>query len=32
MQIYSKMSETTAAFAERTIWSFKTLLYRYMEI
>ena len=30
-QIYSTMSETKAAFAERTIRSLKTILYRYME-
>ena len=31
MQIYSTMSETKAAFAERTIRSLKNILYRYME-
>ena len=31
IQIYSTMSETTAAFAERTIQSLKNTLYRYME-
>ena len=31
IQIYSKMSETKAAFAERTIRSLKIILYRYME-
>ena len=31
IQIYSTMSETKAAFAERTIRSLKNLLYRYME-
>ena len=31
IQIYSTMSETTAAFAERTIRSLKNKLYRYME-
>ena len=30
-QIYSTMSETKAAFAERTIRSRKIILYRYME-
>ena len=30
-QIYSTMSETKAAFAERTIRSLKNILYRYME-
>ena len=28
---HSAMSETKAAFTERTIWSLKTILYRYME-
>ena len=31
IQVYSTMSETEAAFAERTIRSFKNTLYRYME-
>ena len=31
IQIYSTMSETKAAFAERTIQSLKNMLYRYME-
>ena len=31
IQIYSTMSETKAAFAERTISSLKNILYRYME-
>ena len=31
MQIYSTLSETKAAFAERTIQSPKNILYRYME-
>ena len=31
MQIYSTMSETKAAFNERTIQSLKNILYRYME-
>ena len=31
IQIYSTMSETKAAFAERTIRSLKIILYRYME-
>ena len=31
MQIYSTMSETKAAFADRTIRSLKKILYRYME-
>ena len=31
IQIYSTMSETKAAFAERTIRSLKKILYRYME-
>ena len=31
LQIYSTMSETKAAFAERTIRSLKNILYRYME-
>ena len=31
VQIYSTMSETKAAFAERTIRSLKNILYRYME-
>ena len=31
IQIYSTMSETKAAFAERTIPSLKNILYRYME-
>ena len=31
IQIYSTMSETKAAFAERTVQSLKTILYRYME-
>ena len=31
IQIYSRMSETKAAFAERTIRSLKNILYRYME-
>ena len=31
IQIYSTMSETKAAFAERTILSLKNILYRYME-
>ena len=30
-QLYSTMSETKAAFAERTILSLKKILYRYME-
>ena len=30
-QIYSTMSETKAAFAERTIRSLENILYRYME-
>ena len=32
IQIYSTMSETKAAFAERTIRSLKNMLYRYMEV
>ena len=32
IQINSTMSETKAAFAERTIQSLKTILYRYMEV
>ena len=31
LQVYSTMSETKAAFAERTIRSLKKILYRYME-
>ena len=31
IQIYSTLSETTAAFDERTIRSLKNILYRYME-
>ena len=31
IQVYSTMSETKAAFAERTIRSLKIILYRYME-
>ena len=31
IQVYSTMSETRAAFAERTIRSLKNILYRYME-
>ena len=31
IQVYSTMSETMAAFAERTIRSLKNILYRYME-
>ena len=31
LQIYSTMSETKAAFAERTIRSLKNIVYRYME-
>ena len=31
IQFYSTMSETKAAFAERTIRSLKNILYRYME-
>ena len=31
MQVYSTMSETKPAFAERTIRSLKNILYRYME-
>ena len=31
IEIYSTMSETKAAFAERTIRSLKNILYRYME-
>ena len=31
IQIHSTMSETKAAFAERTIRSLKNILYRYME-
>ena len=31
IQTYSTMSETKAAFAERTKWSLKNILYRYME-
>ena len=31
IQVYSTMSETKAAFAERTIGSLKKILYRYME-
>ena len=31
IQVYTKMSETKAAFAERTIRSLKNILYRYME-
>ena len=31
IQIYSTMSETKAAFAERTIQSLKNILYRFME-
>ena len=31
VQVYSTMSETKAAFAERTIRSLKNILYRYME-
>ena len=31
IQIYSTMSETKAAFAERTLRSLKKILYRYME-
>ena len=30
-QLYSTLSETKAAFAERTIRSLKNILYRYME-
>ena len=32
IQVYSTMSETKAAFAERTIRSLKIILYRYMKI
>ena len=32
IQLYSTMSETKAAFAERTIWPLKNILYRYMEV
>ena len=32
IQVYSTMSETKAAFAERTIRSLKKILYRYMEV
>ena len=32
IEIYSTMSETKTAFAERTIRSFKNILYRYMEV
>ena len=32
IQVYSTMSETKAAFAERTIRSLKNILYRYMEV
>ena len=31
IQNYTRMSETKAAFAERTIRSLKNILYRYME-
>ena len=31
IQFYSTMSETKAAFAERTIRSLRKILYRYME-
>ena len=31
IQVYSTMSETNAAFAERTIRSLQNILYRYME-
>ena len=31
IEIYSTMSETKAAFAERTVRSFKNILYRYMQ-
>ena len=31
IQVYCTMSETKAAFAERTIRSLKNILYRYME-
>ena len=31
IQVYSTMSETKAAFAERTIRSLKSILYRYTE-
>ena len=31
IQVYSTMSETKAAFAERTIRSLKTILYRHIE-
>ena len=31
IQVYSTMSETKAAFAERTIGSLKNIVYRYME-
>ena len=31
IEIYSTMSQTKAAFAERTIRSLKNVLYRYME-
>ena len=31
IQVYSTMSETKAAFAERTIWSLKNMVYRYMK-
>ena len=31
IQIYSTMSKTKAAFADRTIRSLKNLIYRYME-
>ena len=31
IQVYSTMSETKAAFSERTILSIKNILYRYME-
>ena len=32
IQVYSTVSETKAAFAERTIRSLKSILYRYMEV
>ena len=32
IQVYSTMSETKAAFAERTIRSLKSFLYRYMDV
>ena len=32
IQIYSTMSETKAAFVERTIRSLESILYRYMEV